>query len=200
MKKYFVMLAVVAIAVIVSSCAKVPQAEIDAAVAALEQAKTAQANLYLEGDFNALQDSMNSVNAAVEAQKGKLFGSYKKVKATLATVTTAATELVAKTAARKEEIKTEVTNAQAAIAPVIEENNALLAKAPKGKEGREAIQAITSDLAGITTAVAEVPALVEAGDLLGAQAKINAATQKAASINTELKAVLDKAHIKYEVK
>jgi hypothetical protein len=197
MKKYFVMLAVVAIAVIVSSCAKVPQAEIDAAVAALEQAKTAQANLYLEGDFNALQDSMNAINAAVEAQKGKLFGSFKAVKAKLATVTTAATELVAKTATRKEEIKTEVANAQAAIAPVVEENNKLLAKAPKGKEGREAIAAITSDLATITTSVAEVPAMVEAGDLLGAQAKINAATQKANSINTELKAILDKARIKY---
>ena len=197
MKKYFVMLAVVALAVIVSSCAKVPQAEIDAAVAALEQAKTAQANLYLEGEFNALQDSMNAINATVEAQKGKLFGSFKVVKEKLAVVTSAATELVAKTATRKEEIKTEVANALTAIAPVLEENNALLAKAPKGKEGREAIEAIKSDLASIATAVAEVNPLLEASDLLGAQAKINAASQKAASINTELKAVLDKAHIKY---
>jgi hypothetical protein len=197
MKKIFYVMSIVAAALIFTSCAKAPQAEIDAAKAALEQAKAAQADKYVEADFLAVQDSLNAVMVEVEAQSSKLFKSYGKAKEKLVVITTNATELVAKTEVRKEEIKTEVAAAQTAVAALLEEDNALLAKAPKGKEGKEAIEAIKLDLAGITASVAEVDGLLASGDLLGAQTKINAAQQKATEINTELKAVLDKAKIKY---
>lgn len=197
MKKIFYVMSIFAAALLFTSCAKPPQAEIDAAKAALEQAKTAQADKYVEADFLAVQDSLNAVMVEVEAQSSKLFKSYGKAKEKLVVITTQATELVAKTEVRKEEIKTEVAAAQTAVAALLEEDNALLAKAPKGKEGKEAIEAIKLDLAGITASVAEVDGLLASGDLLGAQTKINAAQQKATEINTELKAVLDKAKIKY---
>jgi hypothetical protein len=197
MKKIFYVMSIFAAALLFTSCAKPPQAEIDAAKAALEQAKAAQADKYVEADFLAVQDSLNAVMVEVEAQSSKLFKSYGKAKEKLVVITTNATELVAKTEVRKEEIKTEVAAAQTAVAALLEEDNALLAKAPKGKEGKEAIEAIKLDLAGITASVAEVDGLLASGDLLGAQTKINAAQQKATEINTELKAVLDKAKIKY---
>jgi len=196
MKKIFYVLSIVAATVLFTSCAKPPQAEIDAAKAALEAAKTAQADLYVEADYLAVQDSLNAVLAEVEAQSSKLFKSYGKAKEKLVVISTQATELVAKTEVRKEEIKTEVATAEAATLALIEENNALVAKAPKGKEGKEAIEAIKLDLTGISASVAEVPGLVASGDLLGAQTKINAAQQKATEINTELKTVLEKAKIK----
>jgi hypothetical protein len=197
MKKIFYVLSIVAVAVLFTSCAKPPQAEIDAAKAALEAAKTAQADLYVETDYLAVQDSLNAVLAYVEQQNSKLFKSFGKAKEKLVVITADATGLVAKTDARKEQIKTEVATAEAATQALIAENNALLAKAPKGKEGKEAIEAIKLDLTGITTSVGEVPGLVASGDLLGAQTKVNAAQQKATEINTELKGVLDKAKIKY---
>jgi tRNA U34 5-carboxymethylaminomethyl modifying GTPase MnmE/TrmE len=197
MKKIFYVLSIVAATIIFTSCAKAPQAEIDAAKAALEQAKTAQANLYVEADFLAVQDSLNAVMVEIEAQSSKLFKSYGNAKEKLVVITTQATELVAKTEVRKEEIKTEVATAEAATLALIEENNQLLAKAPKGKEGKEAIEAIKLDLTGITTSVGEVSGMVASGDLLGAQTKVNAAQQKATQINSELKGVLDKAKIKY---
>jgi hypothetical protein len=197
MKKIFYVLSIVAATLIFTSCAKAPQAEIDAAKAALEQAKTSQADLYVEADFLAVQDSLNAVMVEIEAQSSKLFKSYGNAKEKLVVITTQATELVAKTDVRKEEIKTEVATAEAATVALIEENNMLVAKAPKGKEGKEAIEAIKLDLTGITTSVSEVPALIGSGDLLGAQTKVNAAQQKATEINAELKSVLDKAKIKY---
>lgn len=197
MKRIFYVLSIAVAAVMFTSCAKAPQAEIDAAKAALEQAKAAQADLYVEGDFLAVQDSLNAVMVEIEAQSSKLFKSYGKSKEKLAVIATQATELVAKTDVRKEEIKTEVATAEAATAALIEENNALVAKAPKGKEGKEAIEAIKLDLTNITTSVSEVSGLLASGDLLGAQTKVNAAQQKATEINTELKSVLDKAKIKY---
>lgn len=197
MKKIFYVLSIAAATLILTSCAKAPQAEIDAAKAALEQAKTAQADLYVEADFLAVQDSLNAVMVEIEAQSSKLFKSYGKSKEKLAVIATQATELVAKTDVRKEEIKTEVATAEAATLALIEENNALVAKAPKGKEGKEAIEAIKLDLTSISASVAEVPGLVASGDLLGAQTKVNAAQQKATEINTELKTVLEKAKIKF---
>jgi hypothetical protein len=135
--------------------------------------------------------------AYVEQQNSKLFKSFGKAKEKLVVITADATGLVAKSDARKEQIKTEVATAEAATQALIAENNALLAKAPKGKEGKEAIEAIKLDLAGITASVGEVPGLVASGDLLGAQTKVNAAQQKATEINTELKTVLEKAKIKF---
>ncbi|NCB08272.1 MAG: hypothetical protein EOM73_08925 [Bacteroidia bacterium] len=197
MKKYFFVLSIIAATVLFTSCAKAPQAEMDAAKAAIEQAKAAQADLYLEADFLAVQDSLNATLVAIEAQKSKMFGSYGEAKEKLATITAQATELVAKTDVRKEEIKGEVAAAQAAITTMMEENTKMVEMAPKGKEGKEAIEAIKVDLAGISASVAEVPALVESGDLLGAQTKITAAQQKATEINTELKTVLEKAGKKF---
>jgi uncharacterized protein YpmB len=197
MKKIFYVLSIAVATLIFTSCAKAPQAEIDAAKAALEQAKTAQADLYVEADYLAVQDSLNAVMVEIEAQSSKLFKSYGKAKEKLVVVTTQATELVAKTDVRKEEIKTEVATAEAATLALIEENNALVAKAPKGKEGKEAIEAIKLDLTAITASVGEVSGLVASGDLLGAQTKVNAAQQKATQINTELKTVLGKAKIKF---
>ncbi|HSH19826.1 MAG TPA: hypothetical protein VLA03_05215, partial [Draconibacterium sp.] len=138
MKKIIFVLSIVASTLIFTSCAKAPQAEIDASKAALEQAKAAQADLYVESDFLAVQDSMNAVMVEIEAQSSKLFKSYGRSKEKLAVVATQATELVAKTDARKEEIKSEVATVEAATLALIEENNVLLAKAPKGKEGKEA--------------------------------------------------------------
>jgi hypothetical protein len=105
-----------------------------------------------------------------------------------------AAELVAKTEARKEEIKTEVASAQSAIAALIgRKQPACWILAPKGKEGKEALEAIKADIDGINISVSEVPALIESGDLLNAQTKIKAAQEKAVEINTELKTVLEKS-------
>jgi hypothetical protein len=192
MKKYFIFLAVVASSVIFSSCAKVPQVEIDAAVAALEQAKVAQADVYLESEFMALQDSLSAVNTEIEAQKSKMFASYGDAKLKLAAIAAQSSELVGKTETRKQEVKTEVVQAQAEVASLMEENLAMVEKAPKGKEGKEAIEAIKSDLAAISATAAEIPALMESNEFLAAQTKVNAVKQKATEINAELKTVFEK--------
>lgn len=192
MKKFFIFLAVIASSLIFSSCAKVPQVEIDAAMAALEQAKAAQADVYLEEEYLALQDSLNAVNTEIEAQKSKMFGSYGAAKEKLAEISAQGTELVTKVAAKKEEVKAEVVQAQAEVATLMEENMKMVAVAPKGKEGKEAIEAIKSDLAAISVSANEITGLLESGELLAAQTKANAVKQKATEINTELKTVLEK--------
>jgi len=192
MKKYFVFIAAIAASLIITSCAKAPQAEMDAAKAALEQAKAAQADVFLTSDYQALQDSINKATTEIETQESKMFGNYKVAKLTLANTTAEATALVEKTAAKKEEVKKEVMDAQAAIATLMDENSKLVELAPKGKEGKEAIEAIKSDLASINASTSEIQTLMDSNDLIGAQTKANAVKQKAEGINTELKTVMEK--------
>lgn len=192
MKKYFIVVAIIAVTVLFSSCAKVPQAEIDAAKASLEEAKTAQADIYLESEYLALQDSLNAANTIIEEQKSKMFGNYKVAKEKLANVSLQATDLASKAEITKEEIKNDVISSQAEIATLMEENNKWVAIAPKGKEGKEAIEAIKSDLAAINTSVEEINTMLANNDILAAQTKANAAKQKATDINNELKTVMEK--------
>ena len=192
MKRNFFVLTVIAAAFIFTSCGKLPQAEIDAAKNALEQAKTAQADLYLQSDFYALQDSLNAIVVSIEEQKSKMFGNFKTSVEKLNEIATQANELVAKTEARKEEIKIELASAQSAITSLLEENNQLMGLAPKGKEENEQLEALKYENEGINSLVSEVPVLIEQGDLLGAQTKVKAAQEKAAEINSELKTTLEK--------
>ncbi|WP_372949355.1 hypothetical protein [Mariniphaga sp.] len=193
MKKNVFVLTMIAAALFFTSCGKLPQNEIDAAKNALEQAKTAQADLYLQADFYALQDSLNAMVVAIEEQKSKMFGDYKLATEKLNEITVQATDLVAKTELRKEEIKTEVASAQSAITTLLKENSQMLELAPKGKGGTEVLDAIKVEIDGVSSSVSEVPALIENGDLLNAQTKVKAAQEKAVEINTELKAVLEES-------
>jgi hypothetical protein len=192
MKSKFFVLIVMAVAVLFAGCSKLPQAEIEAAKASLEQAKTAQADIYLVDEFFGIQDSLNAIIVAAEAEKSKMFGNYKEIKEKLEVVTTQSNELVAKTETRKEVIKNDLATAQLEISTLQQENNQLLEIAPKGKEGKEALDAIRADMDGINVSVSDVPVLIESGDLLNAQTKVKAAQEKAAAINNELKTVLEK--------
>ncbi|MDO9613289.1 MAG: hypothetical protein Q7J86_02035, partial [Bacteroidota bacterium] len=75
---------------------------------------------------------------------------------------------------------------------LIEENKALVAKAPRGKEGKAALEAINSDIAVAETTVTEVEALLANGDLIGSNDKIKAAKEKATAIKAELEEAIAK--------
>ncbi len=185
-------LTAVSIAVLFSSCGKIPQAEIDAANAAIEAANTAGASVYVAEDFAALQDSMRAVNENVEAQNGKLFKNFDAVKAQLAVVSQMAADTKAKTETRKEEVKQEVAALQAEVATLVASNNELIAQAPKGKEGAAALEAIKGDNGLIETSLTEVSDLVAAENFMAALDKAKAAKEKGDAINAELSEVIAK--------
>ncbi|MGD9555531.1 MAG: hypothetical protein AB7V25_00770 [Mangrovibacterium sp.] len=193
MKKKLMFVAMaLSVAVLFSSCGKVPQAEIDAAFAALDSAKMAGADVYLADEYSALQDSMKAITESVEAQKSKFFASYGPIKEKLAKVNEQAVAAVARTEARKEEVKQEIAALQAEVTTLQTQNNELVAKAPKGKEGKAALEAIKADIALIDNTMGEVGTQAAAGDLMGALDKAKAAKEKATAINTELNEVVAK--------
>lgn len=183
--------------VVLASCGKVPQAQIDAANAAIEAAKAAEANVYLPAEFTAVQDSMNSVLANIETQKSKLFKNFGNAKVKLDEIANMANQAAAGVAAKKEEIKKEAQTLLGDIKTVIAENSKLIPKLPRGKEGAQVIEQIKSDLSGVESSVAEAQGLFDKGLFMDALNKVKSAKEKADALNSEIKEALKKARIKF---
>lgn len=181
-------------AVLVIGCAKAPKAELAAATAAIDSAKVFEADRYLATEFNALQDSLNAINVAVEEQKSKMFFSrdYKAINEKLVTITSEIGTLKAKTEERKAQVRTEVQDTLNLLNALILEDKALLAKAPKGKEGKAALEAIQNDITVLDASVTEINTLITNGDYLTAQDKTTAAKVKAEAIKEELSVAIGK--------
>ena len=180
------------VALILTGCSKVPQAELDAANSAIEAAKTAGADLYLPDAYTALQDSMKVITEKIELKKTKMFRKYGEVKEKLSAVTLMANQVSEQTEVRKNEVKTEAQNTLAEVKTILEENKQLVAKAPKGKGGSAALLEIKNEISVIEGSVDEASKLLEANEFIAALDKVKAAKEKASSINAELKEVIAK--------
>jgi hypothetical protein len=190
-------LAAIAMVAVLSSCGKKPQAEIDAANAAIEAAKTAESAVYVPAEFAAVQDSLNAVMADITAQESKLFKKFGPSKEKLTGIVTLANQVAANAATKKEEVKAEVTTLLTDIKTVTEENAKLIPKLPRGKEGAAVIEQIKADVATVDAAVVEAQGLFDKGSYMDSLNKIKAAKEKADGLNAEVKEVLTKARIKF---
>jgi hypothetical protein len=189
----FALSAILALSLVLG-CAKAPTEKVDAAKAALEQAKTAEADRYFADDFKALNDSLNVALVEIEKQNSRYSFSrkYSRAVALLDYSTAHAASLAEKTAARKAEVKAAVDQKVIDINLAVSEAKGLLAKAPKGKEGRQALEDMKSEITTAENTVPEITTLVNSGDYLSASDKATAVYAKVTSINDELKSAIAK--------
>lgn len=194
-KTYFLCgLAAILALSLVLGCAKAPTEKVDAANTALEQAKAAEADRYFADDFKAISDSLNAAQVEIEKQNSRfaLTRKYDHAAALLDYTAAHATSLAEKTAARKIEVKAEVDQKVVDINLAISETKALLAKAPKGKEGRQALEEMKSEITTAENSLPEITALLNSGDYLSASDKATAVHAQVTSINDELKSAIAK--------
>jgi hypothetical protein len=180
---------------LLTSCSKAPQTEIDAANSAIEQARSAGADVYAHENFVALQDSLNSVMVRIESQKSKFIKNYSLPKEHLAGVAQFASEVEQQSEIRKEELKLEIQNTITEVKTLIASNRQLIVEAPKGKEGALALETIKGEIDAVEASIDETSTLIEAGDYLGALDKVKVAEEKASAINTELTEVIAKYNV-----
>ena len=194
----FTIVALAGMAVLFTSCAKLPEMEMTNAKAAVEAAKAAEADRYVPAEYRAVQDSLNTAMTEVENQKSKfvLFRSYKKVTVKLNNVITLAGTVKTNAGIKKEQVKAEAQQTLATATATVAEVKELIAKAPKGKEGKEALEAIQSDLALVEASLAEVSTLINNGDYLTTLDKVKAANDKVNSLKGELQDAIAKKGMK----
>ena len=177
-----------------AGCAKPPQQDIDAAKAALEAAKTAEADRYVADKFKAAQDSLDAAMVEVENQNSKfaLTRNYDQAQALLQSAVAAANAAAGEAAAAKEAARTAAEGLTQQLQTSIASAKALLAKAPKGKEGRAALEMIQNDIAGVEASLADISTATANGDYLTARDKAQAGLDKINGIIEELNNAISK--------
>ncbi len=177
---------------LLASCGKLPQAEIDSANLALEDAKTAQADIYVPADYAVVNDSLKAALELVETEKSNVFKNFDLAKVKLQQVVTLANDAKQKVEVRKAELKVEIDTLLVSVKNTIDIDNLLVAKAPKGKEGKSALDEIKAEITTVASWVEQADSLYQQGNLVPAVDKLNAAKQKALGLKTELETVLEK--------
>lgn len=190
--KLFIAAVTLGVVTLFSSCNKVPQAEIDLASSAIDSVKLVDAEHYAPEAFAALQDSLKVTLEAVEAQKSKMFGKYSAIKTQLAYIAAQAPVVKQQAITRKAEMKTESDTLLAEVKVLLDDTKKLIAKAPKGKEGKAALEQMNAEIAEIETAINDAQVLYTSENYYASVDKLKAAKDKCAAIAEELKAAISK--------
>lgn len=182
------------VSMLVIGCAKAPDQELGVAKATLDSARVAEADKYVAADYTAASDSINAAIVEIEKQKTGSFATrnYDKAKALLASATAAAQRARSQAQAAKQkaqaEADTSLFNEKAAIA----EARGLLAKAPKGKEGKTVLEAIGNEISAVETSMTEAEKVRSDGNFAEALDKSKAGIAKLDGIKAELTAATEK--------
>jgi hypothetical protein len=182
----------------VSSCAKPPQVEMDSAKQAIEKAKQMEAEEYAPNDLRAAQDSLAAADAKVNTQKGKfaLFRSYKKAKVLYLSAQqlgqTAEQNAVKNKEQAKRDAQAALEQARASIASARELLAGKDAQALKrGKETREVLKQIESELNAVDSSLVNVTALQQQEKFKQALAMAQSANQSAQGKMQELQQAIE---------
>jgi hypothetical protein len=189
MKKMILGLGALAMMVmIMTSCSQEPTAEVETANAAIEAAKTIEADRYCASEFTALNDSLNVVLTAIEAEKEKSASTrnFTPLAEKLATITATAQELATKAETVKAETRDQVQNEVVSITEMANAAKESLAKIVKNRQNAEQLDAIANQIAVVESALIEVNTLVTNGDYLTAKEKANSAKEVITIISTQL--------------
>lgn len=187
-----VILLVAGVGAFAAGCAKPPQADIDAAQAAIQKASSAGAGEYAADSLKAAEDAEAALEAElkVQADKFSMFRSYTKA-TELATAAKGAGDKAEQDAmAGKEKAKNEAS-------AVIEEAKAMLAqaqdmlsKAPKGKGTQADLEALKADLTGAESSIADAESAFAAERYLDARAKAEASKTASGNVTAAVDAAI----------
>lgn len=178
----------------VMGCKEPPTQLLADADAAMQAAQTAEANRYAADLFNAAKDSLSAAQAEVEQQNSKfaLMRNYDRAAALLNSAVAAFNSAKDAAATNKETVKAEAEALIAQVTTKIEDAKKLMAKAPKGKEGKAALEMIQGDINAVESGLSEAQTALSGGDFLTARDKVQAAASKIDSVIGELESAIGK--------
>lgn len=187
-KRLALIVAALALLAVMVGCSKPPEAEMQSANAAMEAARTAEAETYVPDSFRAAMDTLNAADAAKKEQDSKfaLFRSYGKSKEMFVKSTEMFTNVASEAATEKEKVHQEVVAALATARAVVDSATAALNKAPRGKGSKADIELIKSDLTAVEAGYTEAESDINAGKYMTAKAKVENVINNAHKIMDEI--------------
>jgi len=184
MKKNWNILAMAILVVALSvSCGKAPQAEIDAAKAAVDSLKAHGADKIMAEEFTPIQTSLDEAMKSVDEQNSKTFKSYGDAKTKLTEVTTNAAALEPKVAEKKAELMKQVDGLSTEITEL---NNKTKNMIPSSNLNAKWL-GLQNDATAVDASMTEIKAMVEENDLIAAITKLEETKKEAEEVNDEVK-------------
>ena len=191
-QKLMVILLVVGVGAVAAGCSKPPQADIDAATAAIQKASSAGATEYAADSLKAAQDAQAALEAElkVQADKFSMFRSYTKATELAAAAKAAGDKAEQDAMAGKEQAKNEATALIEEAKAMLAQAQEMLSKAPKGKGTQADLEALKVDLTGAETAIGEAESAFAAERYLDAKAKAEASKTASGSVTAAVEAAI----------
>ncbi|MFZ5434681.1 MAG: hypothetical protein ACOZB3_13020 [Calditrichota bacterium] len=188
MKKFFYISLIAAALLLIAGCAKPPEVEMNAAGAAIEAARTAEAETYAPQAYKMAMDTLNAAKAAKVEADGKfaLFRSYTTAKNLFVSAQALGQKAAGDAAAEKERVKAQVADMMAQCAAALATADSALAKAPVGKGNKADIELIKNDLTAINNAFADAQKDNDAGKYAIARTKFDNVMKRAMAIQQEI--------------
>jgi len=192
MKRIMTMLLAPALCVAVG-CSQAPNDKLGEVEKAVMDAKLAGAQAYVAEDYAKLEGMLNNAKKEMDDQNAKfaLFRDYGKTEQLLVSVQAETPKLLEETAKKKAEAKDVALKAHVAAKNAVKKAQALVAKAPVGKD-RAAVEAIKNDAKALTASLNDVQMAMDAEDYLTAQAKAKAVQDKSLALSSEVHGALAK--------
>lgn len=182
-----------------ASCAKPPEAEMSAAQAAIDQAKTKEAGEYAATELKAAEDSLAACRSEVDRQNAKfaLFRSYKVAKAKALAAQTAGTVAADAAVKNKDIARQDAEKSLADAVQAIADVRALLdtpqgKKLMRAKEARQAIEQIKTELDATEASLENIRMAQSQEKFKPAARMAKEAASKARSLGSEVQAAVDK--------
>jgi hypothetical protein len=194
--KHWFSVAVILVLVVAVGCSQAPSEKVEATEKAVSDARAAGAPNYMAEDFAKVEGMLTNAKNEIVEQDSK-FGflrDYGKAEQLLASAETEATRVSTEAARKKEESKQAALQDQQAAQESVRTTQALVAKAPVGKD-RAALETIKADAQGLTTSLTEVQTAIDSGDYLAAQAKAKAIKDKSEAVSAEIRTALAKVSV-----
>jgi len=171
-----------------AGCSKPPEMEMQNANAAFDAARAAEAEAYVPDAYRAAMDSLNAAMAMKQEQDGKfaLFRSYGKAKALFIKADAMAKQVAQDAAVEKEKVKNEVTTLLTEAKTALDEADAAMKKAPRGKGTKADLELIAADLTATKAGYDDAMNDFNAGKYLVARSKVQTVISKARGITAEI--------------
>lgn len=183
---------------LVTGCAKPPQAELDALKASVAGAESAQAETYSPSDLATARDAQAAAQAEIDAQAKKfaLFRSYKKANELITDANAKAKAAQEAAVANKAKSK---TDADAAVVAAKDAVTALqtalteLEACPRKPKGfSEDLAALKARAEGLSSQAAQLDSQISSEDYNGAKSTAESVSSGAATLTTDIQGAKEK--------
>jgi hypothetical protein len=183
----FISASVAFIGFFIFGCAKMPDKELNAAMAALDSARAVQADNYAAGDFKTAKGTIDE--AIIEIHKK----NYEKAKMMLVSAMAVANNAKMNAVEGKKQAAAEANSALMRANTLLTDVKSLIKKAPKGKHG---ITTLKSEAAAVEVSLKDAQSAKNNGDFISANNEANACLAKLVAIKSTFGAATAKTPAK----